>query len=307
MEASITFKSVGKKYNNETLLADLSFGIEKNTKFALIGPNGSGKSTILKLVSGLVYKDKGSIYLKGHDVSIKSHQIKSILGYMPQKIDLDPDLTIYNNILFYAQLHGMGSFIAKENIISILNSLKIIDYIDFYPNNLNFSINRLAMFARAIVHNPEVVLLDEPTMSLDPIYRDIIWEYIYNEFNDKTLFYTTQNFKEAEQNSDRIAILYDGVIKYNGSFDYLVKNTYGLAKFSISFESKIPEFIKKSILLNTKIISPNFSDDKLIFYSTDKFEFYKILKDAFTAEINDINSSKCTLEDIFKRISQGEE
>ena len=80
-----------------------------------------------------------------------------------------------------------------------------------------------------------------------------------------------------------------------------------MAKFSISFEENVPEFVKKSILLNTKIISPNFSDNKLTFYSTDKSEFFKILKDAFTSEINDINSSKCTLEDIFKRISQGEE
>ena len=307
MEASITFKSVGKKYNNETLLADLSFGIEKNTKFSLIGPNGSGKSTILKLVSGLVYKDKGSIYLKGHDVSLKSQKIKTILGYMPQKIDLDCDLTIYENILFYARLHGMEPTFAKEKISSILDSLKISVYKDIYPNYLNFSIKRLTMFARAIVHSPEVLLLDEPTLNLDPIYRDIVWEYIYSELNDKTLFYTTQNFKEAEQNSDRIAILYDGVIKYNGSFDYLVKNTYGLAKFSISFADNIPEFVKKSILLNTKIISPNFSDNKLTFYSTDKSEFFKILKNAFTSEINDINSSKCTLEDIFKRISQGEE
>ena len=307
MEASITFKSVGKKYNNETLLADLTFGIEKNTKFSLIGPNGSGKSTILKLVSGLVYKDRGSIYLKGHDVSLKSQKIKTILGYMPQEIDLDCDLTVYENILFYARLHGMDSTVAKEKISSILDSLKISVYKDIYPNYLNFSIKRLTMFARAIIHNPEVILLDEPTLNLDPIYRDIVWKYIYAELNDNTLFYTTQNFKEAEQNSDRIAILYDGVIKYNGSFDYLVKNTYGLAKFSISFEENVPEFVKKSILLNTKIISPNFSDNKLTFYSTDKSEFFKILKDAFTSEINDINSSKCTLEDIFKRISQGEE
>ena len=307
MEASITFKSVGKKYNNETLLADLSFGIEKNTKFALVGPNGAGKSTILKLVSGLVYKDRGSIYIKGHDTCIKSNQIKSILGYMPQKIDFDYDLSIYNNTFFYGQLHGMNAFQAKEKTLSLFNTLKISEYKDCFPGNVNFSINRIAMFARAIIHSPEVVLLDEPTMNLDPMYKEIIWDYIYNDFDNRTLFYTTQNFKEAEENSDRIAILYDGVIKYNGTFDYLVKNTYGLAKFSISFENEIPEFIKKSILLNTKIISPNFTDNKLMFYSTDKLEFYKILKEAFTAEINDIDSSKCTLEDIFKRISQGEE
>ena len=306
MEASITFKSVGKKFNDETLIAELSFGIEKNTKFVLLGPNGSGKSTILKLVCGLLYKDKGSIYVKGHDINVKSNKIKSIIGYMPQIIDIDSNLTIFENIYLYAQLHGLNNLDAKERTLSILNELNIINFQHSYPKNLSYAVLRIAMFARASVHNPKIMLLDEPTLNLDPVFKEVIWKYIYEFCSERTVFYSTQNFKEAEDNSDRIAILYDGAIKYSGSFDYLVENTYGLARFVIAFKSEIPDAIKKNISLNSKIIKPVIVDNRLKFYSTDKTEFFKILKDSFSADICDIDSSKCSLEDIFKGIDEGE-
>ena len=95
MEASITFKSVAKQFKNESSIAELTFGVEKNTILALVGPNDSGKSSILKMICGLIYKDKGSIYIKGYDTNVKMNQIKSLIGYMPQKIDLDESLNIY--------------------------------------------------------------------------------------------------------------------------------------------------------------------------------------------------------------------
>ena len=307
MEASITFKSVAKKNKDETLLAELTFGIEKNTIFSIVGPNGSGKSTILKLVCGLIYKDKGSIYVKGYDLDNKLEEIKSIIGYMPQNNQLDDDLTILENISLYAQLNGYSKGEAIENSKFITEKLNLTKYIDCYPNDLSFSLLRLVSFARAVVHNPEILILDEPTLYLDPINRDLVWNYLNEIKDNKTIFYATQNFYESQEHSNRIAILYEGSIKYNGTFSYLVKNTFGLARFMLSFSNGIPDSIKKSLSLRPNIIKPTMIDNKLKFYSNDKMEFFKILKESINCDINDLDSSKCSLEDIFKGINPGDD
>ena len=303
MEASITFKSVAKKIKNDTLLADLSFGVEKGTRFALVGPNGSGKSTILKLLSGILAKDKGSIYVKGYDINIRPNEIKSLIGYMCQKSDLDNSLTIYENIFISGSFYGLSKKIINDRINNLSETLNFNQFLANFPSDLSYGQVRVAMFIKTIIHDPEIILLDEPTANIDPIYKEIIWEYIYNKMNNKTVVFTTNNFNDAQQFSHRIAILHQGIIKYNGTFDYLVENTHGLARFSISFKNKISEELVKSISLNPKIVKPKTLDNNLSFFSIDKTEYFKILKFALDSEINDIDISKCSLEDIFKRIN----
>ena len=303
MEASITFKSVAKKINQDTLLADLSFGVEKGTRFGIVGPNGSGKSTIVKLISGIFQKDKGSIFISGNDISIKSDEIKCKIGYMPQISEFDNDLSIIDNLLFYGQLFGLSKENTLIRIKDLAKKLDFSSYLFSYPSNVSYGIKRIIMFARSIVHNPDVLLLDEPTTNVDPVNRELIWNFILNSLEEKTVLFTTSNFSDAQEYSQRIAILYDGNIKYNGTFEYLVENTHGLSMFSIVFKNKISEELVKNISLNPKIIKPTVSDNVLKFYSTDKQEYFKILKFSLDTDINDIDISKCSLSDIFKGIN----
>jgi ABC-2 type transport system ATP-binding protein len=303
MEASITFKSVAKKIKSETLLADLSFGVEKGTRFALVGTNGSGKSSIIKMISGIIQKDKGLIYVKGFDIRLKLNEIKSIIGYMPQNTEFDNDLTIYENISIYGQLYGLDKTILKKRIQDLSKDLDFHEYLNFYPESLSYGLCRVVMFARAVIHNPEIVLLDEPTSNIDPNYRIIIWNYICNSLKDSTIFYTTNNFNDAQDYSNRIAILYNGNIKYNGTFENLVNNAHGLARFTITFRDTIPNNFIKTISLNPKIINSSFSDNIFKFYSTEKKEYFKILRYALDSEIEDVHISNCCLEDIFKGIN----
>ena len=303
MEASITFKSVAKKINQDTLLADLSFGVEKGTRFGIVGPNGSGKSTIVKLISGIFQKDKGSIFISGNDISIKSDEIKYKIGYMPQISEFDNDLSIIDNLLFYGQLFGLSKENTLLRIKDLAKKLDFSSYLFSYPSNVSYGIKRIIMFARSIVHNPDVLLLDEPTTNVDPVNRELIWNFILNSLEEKTVLFTTSNFSDAQEYSQRIAILYDGNIKYNGTFEYLVENTHGLSMFSIVFKNKISEELVKNISLNPKIIKPTVSDNVLKFYSTDKQEYFKILKFSLDTDINDIDISKCSLSDIFKGIN----
>ena len=114
MEASITLKSIAKKFAGKTVLADLSFGVERGTRFVIVGKNGAGKSTLLKLLVGLIETDAGSAYIHGLNIKSRGEETRALTGYMPQIINLDQEIDIYNNIALYAQLQGM----ALKNIIS---------------------------------------------------------------------------------------------------------------------------------------------------------------------------------------------
>tara|TARA_B100001964_G_C14190044_1_gene580602 strand:+ start:577 stop:1503 length:927 start_codon:yes stop_codon:yes gene_type:complete len=307
MEASITFKSVAKKIKADTLLADLSFGVEKGTRFSLVGPNGSGKSTIIKLLSGILHKDKGSIYIKGYDINIRTYKIKSIIGYMSQVVEFDNNMNIFDNISIYGQLHGINRSEISKKIVDLSKKLDFDTYLYNYPLELSYGLLRVIMFARSIIHNPEILLLDEPVANIDPLYKEKIWNYICRDLSEITIFFATNNFNDAQEYSHRIAILYQGNIKYNGTFKNLVKSARGLAKFTISFRDRISEQLVKNISLNPQIIEPKISDHKLEFYSVNKTEYFKILKFSLDSEIDDIDISKCTLEDIFKGIDSKEE
>ena len=140
MEASITFKAVGKAIGKKTLLADLSFGVEKGSTFVILGENGSGKSVILKLLVGLIEKDTGSVYIHGQDISTRSLETRSLCGYMPQNINLDEDLTIFDNISIHGQLHGLTSAEAKKNTLHWAELLGLTQFLKQSPYNQEFGL-----------------------------------------------------------------------------------------------------------------------------------------------------------------------
>ena len=178
MEASITFKAVGKTIGNKTLLADLSFGIEKGSTFVIIGENGSGKSIILKLLVGLIQKDTGSVYIHGQDIGTRSLETRSICGYMPQTINLDEDLSVFDNISIHGQLHGLTHTEANKNTLYWADLLNFSELLNQYPSKLAYGLQKKILFARTLVHDPQVLLLDEPTTGMDPHSRSTVWNIL---------------------------------------------------------------------------------------------------------------------------------
>jgi len=246
MEASITLKAIAKTFRNNTLLADLSFGVEKGTTFVIIGENGSGKSTILKMLIGLIEKDKGMAYIHGKDIQTRGIETRSITGYMPQSNNLDDELTVYENLLIYAQLHGLTVLEAKKSIKRWSEILEFKKQLQKYPKNLASGHLRKVIFARALIHDPEVILLDEPTAGLDPHTRSKVWDVLDKLHTSKTILFTTQNLSEAERYADRIAILHNGNIKMDGTLDRLIETTHGLTRYRLSFSKNPPdEFMEK--------------------------------------------------------------
>ena len=305
MEASITFKRVGKTVGKQTLLADLSFGIEKESTFVIIGENGSGKSMILKLLVGLIQKDTGSVYIHGQDISTRSLETRSICGYMPQTVNLDEDLTIFDNISIHGQLHGLTHIEAKKNTLHWADLLDISESLNQYPSKLAYGLQRKILFARTLVNDPEVLLLDEPTTGMDPHSRSAVWNILDRLHNKKTIVFVTQNFTEAERYSDRIAILHEGNIKMDGTLERLIETTHGLTHYRLAFSKEPPLEFMKQLEQYPRVIRPRLKGLELEFYSRERQEFFKVLRLALDHDLADLDTSICHLRDLFIGLTEG--
>jgi len=305
MEASITFKAVGKTVGKKTLLADLSFGIEKGSTFVIIGENGSGKSIILKLLVGLIEKDTGSMYIHGQDISTRSIETRSICGYMPQTINLDDDLSVFDNISIHGQLHGLTSVEAKNNTLHWADLLDFSQYMKQSPSKLAFGLQRKILFARTLVHDPKVLLLDEPTTGMDPHGRSTVWNILDKLHHDKTIIFATQNFTEAERYSDRIAILHEGNIKMDGTLERLIETTHGLTHYRLAFSKEPPPEFMEQLEQYPRVLRPRLKGLELEFYSRERQQFFKVLRLALDQDLADMDTSICRLRDLFIGLTEG--
>lgn len=299
MEASITLKSLAKKFDSDTILADLSIGVENNSNHVIIGQNGAGKSTILKILVGLIEKDAGVAYIHGKDISTRAAETRMVTGYMPQYIDLDSDMTIYENLMVYSELYGVSSNKAKSRIQNFSEIFNYKDILFKHPANQSLGLLRSVQFTRALLHDPRVLLLDEPTLGMDPQYKTKVWDILDRVGKDKTILFTTQDFSEAEKFADRISILHRGDIKMDGTFEKLVGATKGLSKYEIRFKDTPLEDILDPLKEMPKILKPLLNGNSLEFYSNDKKDFFRVLRSVISSEIVDIDISFCKLLDLY--------
>ena len=305
MEASITFKAVGKTIKNKILLADLSFGVEKGSTFVLIGKNGAGKSTILRLLVGLIEKDTGSVYIQGKDISTRSSETKSLCGYMSQNNTLDDELTVIENLTIYGQLHGLTNTQASKNALHWATILEFTDLLNQYPYDLAYGYQRKILFARSLVHEPEILLLDEPTKGMDPNSKVSVWNVLDKIQKNKTIIFTTQDFTEAERYADRIAILHDGNIKMDGTLDRLIEATHGLTRYSLIFTESPPEEFMNKLCKYPRVQRPQMKGLELEFYSRERKQFFNVLKLALNYNVSDLDTSICSLRDLYLGLTDG--
>jgi len=299
LEASITLKSLAKKFDSETILADLSIGVENNSNHVIIGQNGAGKSTILKILVGLIEKDAGVAYIHGKDISTRPEETRMVTGYMPQYIDLDCDMTIYENLIVYSELYGVPSDKAKSRIQNFSEIFNYKDILFKQPTNQSIGLLRSIQLSRALLHDPKILLLDEPTLGMDSQYKVKVWNLLDRIGKDKTILFTTQDFSEAEKFADRISILHRGDIKMDGTFEKLVGATKGLSKYEIRFKDTPLEDILNPLKEMPKILKPLLNGNSLEFYSNDKKDFFRVLKSVINSEIVDIDISFCKLLDLY--------
>ncbi|HAO46053.1 MAG TPA: ABC transporter ATP-binding protein [Ferruginibacter sp.] len=212
-ETVIKAERLTKKFGDFTATNQISFEVEKGEIFGFLGANGAGKTTAMRMLCGLSIPSSGNATVAGYDVYKQTELIKQNIGYMSQKFSLYEDLTVKENIRFYAGIYGMGSAEIKTKMNALLQQLQMTAEENSLVGSLPLGWKQKLAFSVAILHEPKIVFLDEPTGGVDPVTRREFWNLIY-EAAEKgiTVFVTTHYMDEAEY-CNRISIMVDGKIE----------------------------------------------------------------------------------------------
>ncbi|MFC2119200.1 ABC transporter ATP-binding protein [Bacteroidota bacterium] len=222
-EIIIEIKNLVKKFGDFVANDNLTFQVYKGEIFGFLGANGAGKTTAIRILCGLSYPSSGDISVAGFNVYKQRNDLKKNIGYMSQKFSLYEDLTVYENIRFYAGIYGMKKKIIDEKAGLLLEKLDLAHSRNSLISSLPLGWKQKLAFSVAIFHNPKIVFLDEPTSGVDPVTRRQFWDLIYEaSLAGITVFVTTHYMDEAEY-CDRVSIMTEGKIKAIDSPDGLKK------------------------------------------------------------------------------------
>ncbi|MBC8016887.1 MAG: ABC transporter ATP-binding protein, partial [Sporomusaceae bacterium] len=224
MSYIIQAENLAKSYGDFRALKGISFQINKGECFGFLGHNGAGKSTTMRMIYGLSTVDEGWLEVIGERIApLTPPHIKKILGIVPQEDNLDPDLTVIENLEVYGGYFGISRKEAISRGQELLNFMGLADKINVNVEMLSGGAKRRLVIARALINNPKIIILDEPTTGLDPQARRLVWQKL-RKLKDEgvTMLLTTHYMEEAAQLCDRIAIMNDGLILAEGSPESLV-------------------------------------------------------------------------------------
>lgn len=223
-EAAIVIESLTKRYEDITAVDGLSFEVEKGELFGLLGPNGAGKTTTINVLCGLVEPTSGSAIVGGFHVSKAPDKIKELIGVCPQDTAVFPYLTGRENIELFGNLHAMPREKLKRRTDELLERMGLSMDADRRVGKYSGGMRRRINLIMALVHDPEIAFLDEPTVGMDPQSRHAVWDFIKElKEQDKTIILTTHYMEEAEALCDRVGIIDYGKLIALGSLDQLKK------------------------------------------------------------------------------------
>ncbi|MBM7585180.1 ABC-2 type transport system ATP-binding protein [Bacillus pakistanensis] len=213
MDVIIDFKNVSKSFGHHPVLNKVDLSIPSGEIFGLIGPSGSGKTTLIKIFIGLESLSAGEVSFKGEE--IKAIPFYKKIGYMAQSDALYEELTAYENLQFFASIYGLKKKERKQRIEEVMKTVDLLDHLKKPVHLYSGGMKRRLSLAIALLHDPEVLILDEPTVGIDPVLRKEIWAQFQKlKKHGRTLLITTHVMDEAER-CDRLALLRDGKIIAN--------------------------------------------------------------------------------------------
>jgi len=297
MEASITLKKVGKLIDDKTIVAGLTFGIERGSLVAIIGANDTGKSILLRLLSGYEKPDYGNIFIHGLDMQKRKSKTRQLIGFVPHETDLDPWLTIEQNIRFSSMLYKVNDVDYKNRLELYSNKLAITEFMGDIASKTSYGIQKRAMLVRALMHNPEILILDEPTGFMDAPSVRLTWDLLKKIKGDKSIIYVSNALQEVEQAHDRILVFKNGKIIMDGNLDKLLESTLDYHQFQIEFDNLSDDLYKKLSNVAT-VVSPSRIDNLFHFYGRERRVFFDVVSVASESLMLDLNVKKLGLRDL---------
>ena len=297
MEASITLKKVGKLIGDKTILAGLSFGIERGSLVAIVGLNDSGKSVLLKLLSGYENPNYGQVFIQGLDMNKRRSETRKLLGYVSFENDLDPWLTLQQNIEFNARLYSVEKSVFEQRLKKYSDALNLNAYLNQFAYRVSGGIQKKAMLVRALIHNPDILIMDEPTGYMDAESIRLTWDLIKELKGEKSIIYVSNSINEIELAHDRILVFHEGRIIMDGHLDKLLESTLDYHQFQIEFEVLTEDLYKKLKSIST-IVSPNRMDNTFHFYGRTRTVFFDAIRAASDQIMVDLDVKKLGLRDL---------
>ena len=215
-----------KKRGKIVAVNNLQFNCQKGQVFGLLGPNGAGKTTTLRILATMILPTKGEIMVNGLDIVKHAAKVRRQIGFLSSETGLYDRFTPRETILFFGRINGMEDKIIEKRMAEIFQNLDMEDFQDVRVNKLSTGMKQKLSIARSIIHNPPVLILDEPTVGLDIITAKTVIEYV-KSFRDqgKCIIYSTHIMREAEKLCDRIAIIHQGNLIAQGTLEELKKNS----------------------------------------------------------------------------------
>ncbi|HEY9658185.1 MAG TPA: ABC transporter ATP-binding protein [Allocoleopsis sp.] len=222
MTAAVALQNVHKVYNNVAVVHDLCLTIEPGEVFGLLGPNGAGKSTTIRMLTTLTAPTQGEIVVAGYDVRRQPYGVKQQIGVVLQQTSVDMDLTVWENMEFHGRMHHIPNPLRQKEIDRWLEYVELSDRRNDLVKTLSGGMKRRLQIARALLHQPQILFLDEPTVGLDPQTRRRLWEIIKGlNQQGMTILLTTHYMEEVEYLCDRIGIMDSGKLIELGTLDEL--------------------------------------------------------------------------------------
>lgn len=220
---AIKTENLTKKYKDKTAVNSINFSVNQGEMYALLGVNGAGKSTTIKMLSCLIAPTSGNAYLNGSSIVDESEKVKRIINVSPQETAVAPNLTTKENLEFIAEIYGCNKAEAKQRTQKMIEEFDLSEVATARAKTLSGGWQRRLSIAMALITEPEILFLDEPTLGLDVIARRELWKKISALKGKITIILTTHYLEEAESLSDRIGIMVKGNLVAEGTADELKK------------------------------------------------------------------------------------
>jgi len=212
-EKIIQVEHLTKVFGHFKAVSDISFDVGKGEIFGFLGANGAGKTTAMRMLSGLSHPTSGKAKVVGYDVYTETEKIKQNIGYMSQKFSLYDDLTVSENIKVFGTIYGLSKKQIKEKSTELSHALEMESSMHKRVQSLPLGWKQKLAFSVAMLHNPKLVFLDEPTGGVDPITRRQFWEMIYDASEKGTSIFVTTHYMDEAEYCNRVSIMVDGEIK----------------------------------------------------------------------------------------------
>jgi ABC-2 type transport system ATP-binding protein len=217
MTAALEIDGLSKVYGPIRAVDSFSLRVERGTIFGLLGPNGAGKTTLIRMLTTLLRPSAGDARIEGHSIQTAARMVRSLIGVVPQENNLDRYLTARENLVLHARMYGMAPAEYSRRIDELLELIGLTGRQHDFPDTFSGGMQRRLVVARALVHQPRVLFLDEPTTGLDPQSRRAVWDYVQSLTPQMTIFLTTHYMDEADALCDRIVIMDHGRALVDGT------------------------------------------------------------------------------------------